>query len=255
MLDEMRKSLSHVVSERMTSPVFGTFVISWMGFNWKVLFFALSSSIDTVKKIALIDNTLNRRYSVIYPIISTIILVVVYPWVAMAGFIVWEHAKNIKVSLKNYLGRKVLLTRAQSLSLRLEMKNIEEKYNALLEEEKSNLSKNKFALAEKEKEIESMASKLSSLQNAINGMNKKLEREREVGENELKILNELYTAGERTVPIEDIIVRNKMDRSQIYLHIDKLSELQMVNREGAGLRIGSIGRKLVYDRRNETQAS
>ena len=75
MLDDFTKSIRSTLYDRVTSPLFGAFFISWCIWNYKLLF-VLASSMPVKDKFGYIENVLfyNLKDVVllggIYPIIT-----------------------------------------------------------------------------------------------------------------------------------------------------------------------------------------
>lgn len=48
MFDELKKSISAILYERTTSPLFGSFILSWTVWNWKIFYITLFISEDKI---------------------------------------------------------------------------------------------------------------------------------------------------------------------------------------------------------------
>ena len=85
MIDELKKSLSAILYERTTSPFYGTLLISWLIWNWKIVYltvFISESSINTDKINYIVSNFNDIHCLLIYPLISTIVLLTVVPFIS-----------------------------------------------------------------------------------------------------------------------------------------------------------------------------
>jgi len=68
MLDDIKKSLNEIIYERTTSPLYGTLIISWLIWNWRIVYltFFISEKKITKNKIDFILS----NYSDIHHITS-----------------------------------------------------------------------------------------------------------------------------------------------------------------------------------------
>ncbi|MBN1971553.1 MAG: hypothetical protein JW870_19470 [Candidatus Delongbacteria bacterium] len=136
MIDELKKSLSAILYERTTSPFYGTLLISWLIWNWKIVYltvFISESSINTDKINYIISNFNDIHCLLIYPLISTIVLLTVVPFISNGAYWLslkfnkWKKDKKIAIEMKQ------LLTLEQSMELREQIAEQEERFEKLLE--------------------------------------------------------------------------------------------------------------------------
>ena len=89
MIDELKKSLSAILYERTTSPFYGTLLISWLIWNWKIVYLTLFISENKINtdKINYITNNFNDIHCLlIYPLISTVVLLTVIPYISNGAY-------------------------------------------------------------------------------------------------------------------------------------------------------------------------
>ncbi|NQY07917.1 MAG: hypothetical protein HRT71_00165 [Flavobacteriales bacterium] len=89
MLSELKKSTNAILYERVISPLFGTFVTSWLACNWKIIYLTLFISEDkiSVNKIDyIVDELYNIHLLVTLPLISTAIFITLVPFVSNGAF-------------------------------------------------------------------------------------------------------------------------------------------------------------------------
>lgn len=74
MLDDIRKSLYAALYERTSSPLYGTFILSWCLWNWQILYllFWEEQKIDFISKMNMIFALTDGWYLIVYPILSTL---------------------------------------------------------------------------------------------------------------------------------------------------------------------------------------
>lgn len=136
MFSEFKKSINSVLYERVTSPFFGTLVISWILINWKifvVLFFVDEKILKINKVDYIIKNCNNYNLLIKIPIISTIFLLTIVPFITNGSY--WLNLKFQKwrYDKKNSVENSKLLTLEQSLQLRQEIQQQQEKFEKVLQ--------------------------------------------------------------------------------------------------------------------------
>ncbi|MDH5216633.1 MAG: hypothetical protein OEX19_02990 [Gammaproteobacteria bacterium] len=135
MIDELKKSVGSILYERVASPLYGTFFISWLIWNWKIIYLTLfikSDRIDEIKIDYIVKNYADIHFLVTLPVISTALLLILMPFVTNGAY--WLHLKFYKwrSDKKNEVEMKQLLTLEQSIQLREEIANKENTFETLL---------------------------------------------------------------------------------------------------------------------------
>lgn len=151
MISELRKSTNAILFERVTSPLYGTLIVSWIIWNWKIIyltFFIDSRKIENNKIDYIIDNFSNLEHIIYYPILSTIIIITVIPFLSNGAFWLNLKFKKWRVDEKNKIEDKQLLSIEQSIDIRKELREKEKDFQELL-------SKKDLEIKLLEKEIES----------------------------------------------------------------------------------------------------
>lgn len=165
MIDEIKKSISATLYERTTSPLFGTFFFSWSVWNWKIIIALLFTTAEELKmtKFEYIDiNLLNVYDGLIYPIISTIIILTLYAWVSEQAYRLWLYFDRRKNEHKNTIEKQKFLTKEQSMKLRLELSKQEDSFENLIKDKEELITALK-------NEISELQSKFNSSDNIISG--------------------------------------------------------------------------------------
>lgn len=102
MIEELTKSIKADLYERVASPLFGAFSISWIIWNWKFLL-ALTSSLKLEEKINFIDGTLYhgwvQPFTTLFlaPLVSAVVFIFLYP---IPAKYVFKHVKEVQKDLK-----------------------------------------------------------------------------------------------------------------------------------------------------------
>jgi hypothetical protein len=140
MLDEVKKSINASLYEKARSPLYGTLIISWVVWNWKLVYYVISvdSKIPVFTRIDCIKTELTTNWTLFYgPAISTIVILVGFEF--LANYAYWLHIfyKTWRVNKKVETEGKQLLTYEQSLNLRNDIRLKEEEYEKLIQEKES----------------------------------------------------------------------------------------------------------------------
>lgn len=156
-MDDFKKSVNSILYEKTTSPLFGAFFFSWIVWNWKillVLFFTESSELEMTKFEYIDKNLLSIWISLINPIISTALILTLYSWLSEKAYMLWLYFNKRKIDHKNKIEKTKLLTKEQSMKLRLELSNKEDSFENLLNEKEELITALKNELAEIKADIQ-----------------------------------------------------------------------------------------------------
>lgn len=69
------------IKERLSSPISGTFIFVWLLCNWRIIFLASDNEFGVNSKILGIEGKLNMMQGLLYPLVSTIIYLLIMPWI------------------------------------------------------------------------------------------------------------------------------------------------------------------------------
>lgn len=162
-------SIRSILEERISSPFYGTLIISWILWNWKIFyitFFIKSKDIGVNKIDYIIQNCNEVHQLVTYPIISTLIILTIMPFITNGAYWITFLFDSWRIKKKNEILNNQLLTLEQSVQLRIEMNNSEEKYEKLLNSrdlEIQNLKKqHELALKSKDGDIDNLKKQANS---------------------------------------------------------------------------------------------
>jgi hypothetical protein len=161
MLKDFRKSIQLILSERIASPFSGAFIFSWFIWNWKLIYVLVASDSEAglADRIILVENNyINLFRNLWYPLLSAIFLVTIYPFVTTGSLWAWLKFKKLQLAIKNNIEGQQLLTIEQSLALRLEVQNQENKFQSLLKSKDDEIEMLNFKLTELKKTSSTMKS-------------------------------------------------------------------------------------------------
>lgn len=107
MIDDVGKTIKAILYDRIVSPLFGTFLLSWCGWNWRLIILFLTDESTTVeKKFEYVDTELYPgdwemlSHGLLWPLLTTIFFLYLYPWIARFVYGHWREEQNRLKSLQ-----------------------------------------------------------------------------------------------------------------------------------------------------------
>ena len=188
MIKDLSQSIKATLYERISSPFFGIFVLSWLVFNWRVPYVLIlgDGNIYTRLNFVQYHYIANHHLLFWYPLALSIIVLLSYPILALAPFSYWLFFTSLRTKIKQKIEGKALLTIEQSNKLREELSRYSrEKHEIILDMEKEidNLSFQNKNLSKDLEKLTSEKQKLSIELDAINKKNEQLEVQNKVLKN------------------------------------------------------------------------
>jgi len=136
MLDEIRKSINSTLYERVSSPLYGAAIVSWLIWNWEIVYLTLfidESGIAGTKIDYILANYSSIHSLLTYPAISTLMLLTVIPFISNGAYYLNLIFRKWRIDKKNEVENKQLLSIEKSIELRTEIRSQEEKFEKLLD--------------------------------------------------------------------------------------------------------------------------
>ena len=137
MLEEFEKSVKAALSDRLVSPLIGSYVMAWCFVNYKI-FLIFLSNMTYPQKTQCIDDLFVPwwRYLVCYgvPLLWSSFYILIYPYIAKFVFKRWQHYIKDKRDIKNRIEEQTLLTKEESAKIREDFLRRKIELNSLLEE-------------------------------------------------------------------------------------------------------------------------
>ncbi len=157
MINNLKKSFSAIIHDRTSSPFYGTLIVTWLIWNWKIVYLTLFISEDKIEvdKITYITQKFSQIDNlIIYPIISTTIILTLIPFVSNGAY--WLNLKfdKWKLDKKNEVEKKQLLTLEQSIEIREQLLSQESRFEKLLESKNNEIIQLKSIIEESNSESE-----------------------------------------------------------------------------------------------------
>lgn len=135
MFDETKKSVESILSQRLTSPFYGTLIISWLIWNWKIIYLTIFVSEDNITgtKIEYIVANYNDVNHIVWlPLISTGAILLLLPFITNGAYWLDLIFNKWRVNKKNFVESKQLLTIEDSINLRELLLTSEKRFDTLL---------------------------------------------------------------------------------------------------------------------------
>lgn len=136
MLAEVRKSFNAILFERITSPFYGTLLLSWLIWNWKIVYLTAFISEEAIEgnKIDYITTHFSCIWTVLWlPIISTIFLLTVMQYPVNGAFWVSQKFRKWRYDKKQEIDLAKQLTLEQSIEIRNAIAQQEERFKKIIE--------------------------------------------------------------------------------------------------------------------------
>ncbi|WP_406845030.1 hypothetical protein [Flavobacterium soyae] len=132
MIDDLKKSFDQIIYERTTSPFYGSFIISWCLWNWKIIYLTFFVSQDKIDYI--VTNFSAFKNIFIFPLLSSIFIITLVPFITNGAYWLSLKFNKWRVDQKNLVDGKQLLSIEQSIELREQISKQEERFAKLVED-------------------------------------------------------------------------------------------------------------------------
>lgn len=157
MLDEILRSIRAYLYERVTSPLIGSFVIAWCGWNYQFVL-VIFSSLAVTEKITFIETVLFPTWieitgsGLLFPILTSLGYIFIYPYLSKPIFIFHKNRQRELAEIKQKIEDETLLTVKQSREIKVRIHTLEKEYQT--------------ELANKDSEIQQLKDEIKPLDNA-----------------------------------------------------------------------------------------
>lgn len=116
-MKELLQTFFKTTEERLKNPFIGTFITSWLLFNWKAIVFFVLSSKDVEERITYIEcNFSDIWFVLIFPLSSCVFYVLILPYLNLAIDSLLRYSNN-KRNLILIENQKVLIENKKLLSI------------------------------------------------------------------------------------------------------------------------------------------
>lgn len=121
--DSLGKTINTFVEERLLSPLLGTFVISWCAWNYRFMVILLSEeSVATtfrmIETYAFPDLASIFLRGMLFPLLTTLAYVYIYPWPARVIFEAWRKTQLDIATIRRKYDEETPVSHAEARELR-----------------------------------------------------------------------------------------------------------------------------------------
>lgn len=165
MLDDITKSIKATLYERATSPLFGSFALSWIAWNYQLLF-TLFGEGDYDTKFSYIELFLYPDWKCyllengfVYPFTTAVIIILVYPWPALGLFWYWRLMQVLQKKVQQRVEDEEPMTAKEAAELRKDYILMQTNLEKELDEYRFHNRTLKDTIVDQAKELEAAHSK------------------------------------------------------------------------------------------------
>jgi hypothetical protein len=144
-MKEIFDSIRVNVFERITSPLFGAFAVSWCAWNFSFLLVVFSNDMNTLNKLTYTKAVLYQDwhdtlcFCVGLPLLSAAFFIVVYPIPAGWCYEYWHRQQLIRKKLRDEIENATLLTEEESRRISLERIELKRSYETRMREQEQKI--------------------------------------------------------------------------------------------------------------------
>lgn len=172
MINEMKKSFKAILYERVTSPLSGILILAWLIFNWKACLVLALGDDSIYKRIIFVQaNYVNIYDNIYYPAFYSIVFILIYPWITLGPFYIWQRSNYIKSKIKNNFELQTPLTIEKSIELRKEMRQKEIEFTEMMSSKNTKQIELEAEILRLEKQLQESENKYLLSGTSINGKN------------------------------------------------------------------------------------
>lgn len=149
-MSEFSDSFKKIFEERISSPFYGSLIISWLLWNWRipyVTFFVDQDKLGTVERTIngvltnvyitnkidyIIYKCSNLHHLITFPLISTAVILLLMPFITNGAYWITLIFDKWRVDKKNVVEKKRLLSLEESLRITTEMLTQKEEFADIL---------------------------------------------------------------------------------------------------------------------------
>jgi hypothetical protein len=131
-LSDLKKSVESVFTERISSPFYGTFILSWVIWNWQPIY--LTVFVDQrliapkTKLEYIVQNYANWWHLLILPLVSTAFLIGIVPWAVNKALKIHLNYEKERISMRESIDAGKRLTIEQTAEIRNQMSELSDEH-------------------------------------------------------------------------------------------------------------------------------
>lgn len=176
MITEAITNIKAVLYDRLSSPLFGSFILSWSLWNYKFILL-ITSSMPPTNKFFIIDTYIfydkNHIFlnGFLYPLLTSSAIIFIYPYPSRYIYEFWLKKQKELLDIKQNIEGTSLLSLEQSRNIRKEIAEVQIYNENEITEKNNKIEALKQIIIDKEKEIDSLNSKVNQPEKINNVFN------------------------------------------------------------------------------------
>ena len=250
MLDLLQRSITRTANDKIRSPLYGAFILSWMAWNWRIFYvtFFLDMHDLGMRKLPYIERLLgNTIYSIWAPLLSTFLIICVLPVFRIGAIWVEQGYKRYRNDIMQKFDNEQWMPPHIVTSLRKEIRTIRSEYEETLVKRNEELSSlqidSKEKLEKGQNRINSLENEIQELQDSISNfenevvINKEKISELEEERNELSGREELLKlAYDEQLKVNSALMKKKSNTVDFMINLFSNTTATPKNKEFINLR-------------------
>lgn len=245
MLPDLKKSIDRILHDRLTSPFWGAFMLSWLIWNWRIPYVSIFVDQDKLPgtRIDYIVSAINWKDAGLWPFLSAIGIILIAPLLTNGAYWVYIRYEQWKVEQKSQVDKKRRLTIEESVKLKSMLHQQEEDFDQRLNKKESQIqllqsqivelqneaSTDKEAFLEKDEKIKELERISSERREKIDELLDKLQAYQNSETEKIMLRNELSKSQEELRIIKgDVYTQELKDLTQTLLNISSKEEIDDV---------------------------
>lgn len=158
MFNEIKKSINASLYERLTSPLWGALLTSWLIINWKIIYLTLFVDAEKLPldKLSMIEC---NHYSIcnflVKPLALALFLLLIFPLFSNGAYWLNLKYKKWKEDQKKLIENKTSLTIEQSNELRKQLSEGNKEFQILIDAKENKIKELEIEFGELQKEYNS----------------------------------------------------------------------------------------------------
>jgi len=141
-LKDLSKEVTTTIQERMASPFYGTLILSWCVWNWRILyltFFVSESKLDVDKITYIAMEFEDKNHLYWYPLLSTLLLLTIIPFLSIGALWLSQWFEVLRNKIRDIYSKKKTIPLSQYNEVNEKFIDIREKHVAYILDNKSKM--------------------------------------------------------------------------------------------------------------------
>lgn len=242
--------LGNSLYERLSSPFFQSFILTWISYNWEILYYMFSSNpggtlLERTKYIK--ENLTEIEDLLIYPVLISFAVLIGYVILSSFGFLIWEIFTQVKRWLRSVvIGLRPLDSEDEEnykkriIRLDNQIEEMKSRYGSIRSDLAEEIENLKGELERKDRTIEKNLKEIKSKDEELQKFEIKGDYKEALQQSERKLLksseeqiriNEMYLALQEEHIKSLELLKHAEEEVQYYINeVNKLSEGKFIKK-------------------------